>query len=339
MRVLVTAATGFIGAYCVQYLLDHGCEVLATGRNSLGLEYYRSKGIPCAKLDVTDRSDFDSLPEVHIDAVIHAAGLVPSNVSESDYDPRKYVEINTLGTLNLLEFCKNRGIKTILYTHSHSDVEGYWDSGSKIPSDSPRSYSLTGDHAVYIISKNAAVDCIGHYAQQFGMRGIIFRLPPVYGFGPHTTIFKDGRRLRTGFEIFMDRAGKGEDLEVWGNASVGRDIISVWDVAEACHLALSDERASGVYNIASGYALTLEEEARTMIEVFSPADKRSKIVFRPEKKNSLRGFVYDISKAKNDFGWVPKHDFKDILIDSKREGEDGRFNFLIEKKKKIMGSK
>ncbi len=331
MKVLVTAATGFIGAYCVDELLRRGDQVLATGRDRNGLEYCRRKGIPSCRLDITRPEDFESLPEHDFGAVVHPAGLVPSNVKEEEYDPRNYFTSNTIGTLNVLEYCRRHGIGTVLYTQSHSDVEGHWDSGRPIPDDAPCSYSLTGDHAMYIVSKNAAVDCIKHYELTFGLRGIIFRLPPVYGYGPHTTIFKDGKRLVTGFEIFMEKARSGQDLEVWGDAQRGRDIVSVKDVADAIYLALHSPNAKGTYNICSGRKVTLEEEARAMIEVFGDKN-RSKIVYRPEKKNSLRPFVYDISKAKKDFGWKPKRSFVDILKDYQEEERLSSFDFLVRKK-------
>ncbi len=304
---------------------------MATGRDRNGLDYYRRMGIPSSRLDITRPEDFDALPEHDFDAVVHPAGLVPSNVRKEDYDPRDYFISNTIGTLNVLEYCRRKDIKTILYTHSHSDVEGHWDSDIPIPSDAPRKYSLTGDHAMYIVSKNAAVDCIDHYELTYGMRGVIFRLPPVYGYGPHTTIFKDGRKLRTGFEIFMEKASQGQDLEVWGDPKRGRDIVSVKDVAEAMYLALHNENARGVYNIGSGRALTLEEEANSMIAVFGDPE-RSKVVHVPEKKNSLRPFVYDISKAKQDFGWEPKRNFVDILKEYQEEERSARFDFLVRKK-------
>lgn len=333
MRVLVTGATGFIGAYCVDELLKRGDKVIATGRDREGLEYYRHNSVDSHYLDVTNEADFEKIPDIEIDAVIHSAGLVPSNVHESDYDPRKYVSSNTLGTLNVLEFCRKRNIKTILYTHSHSDVEGHWDSGRAISSDAVRSISYVGDHSAYIISKNAAVDFISHYQEQHSIRGIIFRLPPVYGYGPHTEIFKDGKYLRTGFGRFLDAARSGEPIEIWGDSEMGRDIVSVRDVADAAYMAIHTESARGIYNIASGERLTLEREVDEIVRAFSPADMKAKIIHRKDKKNSIRPFLYDISKARSDFGYSPSRSFKDILLDYKLEEQKGRLNFLIKHKR------
>jgi len=52
-----------------------------------------------------------------------------------------------------------------------------------------------------------------HYRVQYGLNCIIFRLPPVYGYGPHTEIFKDGKPLKTGFQIFIDNAKACKTLE------------------------------------------------------------------------------------------------------------------------------
>ncbi len=333
MRVLVTGATGFIGAYCVDELLRRGDQVIATGRNERGIEYYCRHNIDNQYLDVTCEADFDALPEKKIDAIIHSAGLVPSSVQERDYDPRKYIISNTLGTLNALEFCRKRDINTILYTHSHSDVEGHWDSECPISSDTTQSISYTGDHTAYIISKNAAVDFIRHYQEQYGIRGIIFRLPPVYGYGPHTEIYKDGQYLKTGFARFIDAAKSGEALEVWGDSDKGRDIVSVRDVADAAYLAIHSKSANGIYNIASGIKLSLKCEAEEIVETFSPHGMKSEIVYRKEKKNSIRPFIYDISKANNDFNYSPTRSFRDILLDYKKEEQRGRLTFLMKMRK------
>jgi len=59
------------------------------------------------------------------------------------------------------------------------------------------------------------------------------------------------------------------------------------------------------------------------------------MIFRPDKPNSIRPFVYDISKAKRDLGWGPTYSFKEMLLDYKEEEKKGRFSFLLKKKKQV----
>lgn len=331
--IIVTGATGFIGVYLVDELTTKGVKVIATGRSKLGEAYYKKRGIPFIRLDISNEADFDQLPR-GAEAVVHLASLIPANVPESRYSPQDYVRVNVIGTLNVLEFCRRNGVRKLVYTHSHSDVEGWWDSGEPITENAPRRINYVGDHAMYIISKNAAVDCIKHYIQEYGIQGIIFRLPPVYGYGPHVEIYKNGKLVKTGFQTFLENASTGKPLELWGDVNKGRDIIYVKDVVSAIISALKSKNAVGLYNIASGRRLSLKEEAETIRDIFSPPNHPSEIIFRSDMPNSIRPFLYDISKAKRDLGWEPAYSFKEMLLDYKREEKKGRFSFLLKKEER-----
>ncbi|MDD5509199.1 MAG: NAD(P)-dependent oxidoreductase [Dehalococcoidales bacterium] len=333
--IIVTGATGLIGTYLIDQLVKDGVEVLATGKSGIGEAYYKNQDIPFQNLDITQETDFRKLPQRNISAVVHLAALIPANVIEEDYDPRHYITVNVVGTLNVLEFCRRNSVHKIIYSSSHSDVENLWGFGKPIGEEAGSNFKYTGDHAMYIISKLCGVDCVRHYYEQYGVRNIVFRLPPVYGYGPHTEIYKDGKSLKTGFVIFIENAVDGKPIEVWGDCQKGRDVVYVKDVVSAIILALKSEDALGLYNIASGKVVTLKEEAESIVRVFSPKETPSRIVYRPDKPNSIQPFLYDISKARRDFGWFPKYSFEQMLEDYKKEAESGRFTFLLEKRKEI----
>lgn len=164
----------------------------------------------------------------------------------------------------------------------------------------------------------------------------MFRLPPVYGYGPHTEIFKDGKPIKTGFQIFIENAEQARPLELWGNIENGRDIVYVKDVVAAIDLALKKPGIGGLYNVSSGRRLTLREQAEAVLRVFSPAGKRSELRYQPEKANLIENYVYDIGKAERVIGWRPKYSFDDMLLDYRREMESGRFSFLVEKRRQLM---
>ncbi len=329
--IIVTGATGFIGTYLVDELVKNRFKVIATGRRASGEEYYSRLDIPFVKLDVTDEDEFGKLPTKDVEAVIHLATLLPANVKQCD--AVDYVRVNLIGTLNVLEYCRRNGIKKNVSTTTHSDVQNYWKYGKPIPDDAVKSFKYTGDHAMYVISKNAAVDCIEHYNQEYGMQGIVFRLPAVYGYGPHSSIYVDGKYHKTGFEIFIENAISCEPLEVWGNPDISRDMVYVKDVVSAFVQALKSDKAIGLYNIATGIPVSLAEQARLTIEVFSSKDKKSEIIYRPEKP-SIAPYLYDIAKAKNDFCYEPKYSFKELLVDYKKEMVQKRFKHLIERSNK-----
>lgn len=336
--VIVFGAGGFIGTYLVDRLIEEGFDVLATDISQLGEIYYKGQGVRFIRLDITREKDFDGLPQRGVEAVVNLACLQPANVSEEEYSPIKYIETNVIGTLNILEFCRRSGVHKVICFNSHRAVEGLWGAGKPIREEA-RAIRYTGEYAMYVISESASADCVEHYHQEYGLQGIIFRLPPVYGYGPHTEIFKSGKPIKTGFQIFIENATAGKPLEVWGDPRKGRDIIYVKDVVSAIILALKSKDAAGLYNIASGRLLSLQEEAEGIIRVFSPADHPSEITYRPEKPNSIEPFLYDISKAKRDLGWSPKYSFEEMLLDYKREMGSRRFEFLLKKRRQMMHQK
>lgn len=337
--VVVFGAGGFIGTYLVAQLITDGFDVLATDISKLGEAYYKEQRIPFIRLDITRGEDFDKLPKEGVTSVVNLACLQPANVSEEKYNPMNYIKVNVVGTLNILEFCRKTGIHKVIYASSHRNVAGLWESGKPIHENAVRAIKYNGEYAMFSISESAAADCVEYYSQEYGIQGIIFRLPPVYGYGPHLEIYKNGKPIKTGFEIFVGNAVAGKPLEVWGDPKKGRDIIYVKDVVSAIILALKSKDAIGLYNIASGRLLSLEEEAEGIARVFSPRDCPGKITYRPDKPNSIEAFLYDITKAKRDLGWSPKYFYEEWLEDYKKEMESGRFKFLLEKRRQMMSQK
>lgn len=338
--VVIFGASGFIGTYLVDRLVEDGFYVIATDISRKGEAYYKKQGITFVRLDITKEKEFEALPKTGVRAVVHVACLQPANVSEQKYDPKEYMKVNALGTINILEYCKRNMAPKILYTSSHLEVdECLWETGRYIREDAPRAISYTGEYAMYIISQNVAIDCVAHYSQKHGMQGIVCRVPPVYGYGPHTEIFKNGKQVKTGFKIFIENAIAGKPLEVWGDCKTGRDIIYVKDVVSAISMALKSDKVTGLYNIASGRPLSLEQEAKGIIKVFSSRAHLSEIRYRPDRPNSIKPFLYDISKAKKDMGWSPQYSFEEMLLDYKKEMQSARFDFLLKKGEQIVYQK
>jgi len=282
--IVVIGASGFIGTYLVDELIVQGREVFATGRSNLSMEYFAGRGIKSAKVDITKQQELAKLPKENIEAVVLLASMMP--VNDDGCPPQRYVDVNITGTLNVLEYCRINKAKKIIYGSSHFDVAGLWDCGRAITEEDERTIDYTDDHAVYIITKIAAVNLVEHYHQTHGVVGITCRLPGVYGFGPHTEIYADGgkiRILRT--TMFIRNAIAGEPIDIWGDSSRGHDFVYVKDVVGAIIGAIDSNRAHGLYNIASGVRTSIEEEVKGIIEVFSSPMHRSEIRYRTDKPN------------------------------------------------------
>ena len=335
--VIVLGASGFIGLYTVERLIADGKKVLATGRNEKMRPMLEKMGADFATLDITNKADFSKLPTEGVDGVILLAGLLPANVNvdiSKDENAEDYFQVNVIGTINVLEYCRKNGIRRVIGCSSYSDVAGAWREGYAITETEPRNYHLSGDHAVYVISKNAANDVMEYYNRQHGMQCAWFRFPPVYGVGPHSVIYVNGKSYKSGIQTFIERAQAGQDIELWGNPHIKRDIIYVKDVACAFSKAIVSDAAYGLYNMTSGTELDLEDQARAVIEVFGKG-RGSRIVYRPDKPNNTPSFLFDMTKAREDFGFVPQYtDYTAMMRDYKAELESGRWNLLVERSNK-----
>ncbi len=332
--VVVIGATGFIGMYTVEKLISEGKQVVATGRNDHLGKMLTEMGANFLQLDIKNKEDFNKLPKTDVEGVILLAGLLPANSKvdiSQDENADDYFTINVNGTINVLEYCRKRGIRKVISTCSYADVRNSWRKGVPIKETEPRDFVFTGDHAVYVISKNAANDVMEYYNQQHRMQCACFRLPPVYGVGPHSVIYVNGKEYKSGIQTFIDNAKQGKDIEIWGDPHITRDIIYVKDVARAFSLALESDNTYGLYNMTSSTELDLEAQAEAVIEVFG-GENKSRIVYCPDKTNNTPSFLFDMSKAKEDFGFIPEYtSYKDIMIDYKKELESGRWIRLIER--------
>lgn len=334
--VLVFGAAGFIGTYLIDELIKLNYQVIASDISAIGEKYYRENNIPYIQVDITNKGEFERLSMIEYETVIHLAALQPANFSGTNYSPKDYININVNGTLNILEFCRNVGVKKIIYASSHRNTSGLWSKNIAIKESDGRSLQYDGEYSMFSISESAAQDLVEFYGSNYGMKGIIFRLPPVYGFGPHLEIFKNGQPVKTGFQTFIENAMACKPIEVWGDSSVGRDIIYVKDVVSAFGKALSNDQVKGLYNITSGYKLTLREEVITIAKVFWGDETKPVIIEVPEKPHRMDSFLYDSSKAKQELNWKPTYNFEKMLIDYRIELERNRFGFLIEKRREMF---
>lgn len=335
-QIIVFGASGFIATYLIDELLECGCKVTATDINDVGREYYKNKDVRYINADITKKSDFEALSNDKYDVAIHLAACQPANVGKKQYDARDYIHVNVVGTLNILDFCKENQVGKIIYATSHRNTQALWSTKKTIRESDGRGIKYEGEYAMFSISESAAQDCVMHYQAQHGLSGIIFRLPPVYGYGPHTEIFKNGKPIKTGFQIFIEKAMACQPLEIWGDVNVGRDIIYIKDVVSAFIKAIDNPKASGLFNITSGNYLTLREQAQAIAALFWGSKTQPIIIERSEKSNGMDSFLYDISKAKRELDWSPQFSFEDMLSDYKLEMESKRYQYLVNKRKTMF---
>lgn len=332
--IIVIGATSFIGVHTVTELLKQGCEVLVTGRNNRFKDHYDKLGVDYVNLDLNNVDDFKKLPTKNVEGVILLAGLLPANAPvnlDQDENAADYFQINVIGTINCLEYCRKNGIKRVISTCSYADVRGAWNGTKRITEEEPRNFIFTGDHAVYVISKNAANDVMEYYDQQHGMKNAVFRFPTVFGVTPHMSLYVNGEMRKSGFQIFMEKAERAEDITVFGNPNMIRDVAYVKDVAHAFYLAIKSENTYGLYNMTAGGGVTLQEQAEVMRDVFGPADgRKSRILYKPEIPNNTVSYLFSMEKAKRDFGFEPMFKtYRQMMEDFKKDWDNNLYRDLF----------
>jgi UDP-glucose 4-epimerase len=338
--IIVCGASGFIGFYLVNELKKAGYDVLAVDKSGTDeVEFFKEQGIPFLQADITKEDEFKKLPSKNIEAFVNLACVQPANMPQEQYDPAKYISVNVLGVVNCLKYCNNLSVPKFIHTISHRNVQRLWEMGELITEESPKAVKYTGKFAMFSISESAALDIIENFRQEYGMQCVVLRLPSVYGFGHHENFYKDGKVVKTGLGVFIEKAIKAEDIELWGDESKGRDIVYVKDVVNAIIKAVEVKKANGLFNIAMGRMLTLRQQVESVINVFSSKNNRSRIRHLPEKPNSIDSCVYDISKAKRELGWKPLYNFEEMLIDYKNEMEKGKLLFLLSRKHRMTDEK
>lgn len=330
---IIIGASSFIGVYTADEFLKQGCEVIVTGRKNKFKKHYDELGVKYLNLDLTNEADFEQLPKEGVEGVILLSGLLPANVPvnlDVDENAADYFRVNTIGTINVLEYCRKNGIRRLISNCSYADVCGAWGKHI-ITEDEPRDYIYKGDHAVYVFSKNAANDVMEYYNQQHGMKNAWFRFPPVYGVGPHDSLYINGVLKKSGLKIFIDNASEGKDICIFGDPNLSRDVVYVKDVAHAFYLAMKSENASGLYNMSSGRGVTLQEQAEVIANLWAPGpDKKSKITYRPEIQNNTPSYLFSMEKAKRDFGFVPAFsDFRVMMEDYKKDLDANKYQELF----------
>lgn len=207
------------------------------------------------------------------------------------------------------------------------DISEYAQEGVVLKPDLEPKFSYKGDHAVYVISKNTAIELIKHYHEEYGLKYYIFRFPTIYSYSPFQYYYPNGVKTLRPVYRMIDQAMKGEPIEIWGNPQYSKDMVHVYDCAQMFCKAITCACDGGVYNVGTGIPVTLQEQVETIIKVFSPKNHPSEIIYRPEKKAG-GGFLMDITNAKSELGYVPQYDCMKLFMDYKSEMEIDRFNEL-----------
>ena len=283
-KVLVTGGAGFIGSHLVDKLIEMGIEVVVLDDLSSGkFENWNNKSF-LVEENIAKAEDIKSAfgESNNYDTIFHLAAI--PRVPYSIENPVKTSDVNIMGTLNILEICRNTGAKMIFA--SSSSVYG---------SDSPEMLSESSPLAPkspYALQKRIGEDFGKMFSELYGVDFIALRLFNVYG--PRMT-----SSLALG--KFMDQAKFGEPFTIYGDGEQTRGFCYVTDIVDAFIKAAFPSVLKGfnIFNIASRASYTVNHLARL---VNSTNEKK----YLPKRQGDPLHTKADISKAEKFLKWSPK---------------------------------
>lgn len=338
MRILVTGGAGFIGSHLIDALIAGGHRVrildnLEEQVHGGKRPEYLHRDAEFLEGDVRDAAAWDKAL-LDMEAVVHCASAV--GVAQSQYEVRKYVDVNVGGTAILLDRIANgafRPKKLLIPTSMTSYGEGMYrcaEHGAVRPGLRPeaqlkeRSWEPrcpqcsspcvpvptpeTADRSsgtIYALSKNMQEDMALAIGRTYGVPVTAFRLFNVYGTrqslsNPYTGVAA----------IFLSRLKNGNAPMVYEDGLQSRDFISVHDVVAAFSQALqADAGAQEVFNLGSGKKTSILDVARVLASLLHVSIEP--VVANEGRKNDVRHCIADITKASRVLGWQPSVAFED----------------------------
>ena len=337
-RILITGGAGFIGSHLANTLVERGHTVRVLdslkpqvhGVDARWPGYLRPE-VERHDADVRDR---DGLRKAlaGVTHVYHFAAAV--GVGQSMYEIEHYTDVNNRGTAILLEELMKQPVQRLIVASSMSVYgEGMYRIGESIREPRPRSqeqlrragWELRDEHDVLEPmptpeTKHAAptsVYALSKFDQEqlCLMSGAAYRIPTVAlrffnVYGPQQSLSNPYTGV---LAIFAARILNGNAPHIFEDGLQQRDFVSVWDIAQACRLALTTKATGEVFNIGSGEPRTVLDIARDIVGVLNASVEP--VVTGKYRVGDIRHCFADIDKARRLLGYVPRVKFEDGLVE------------------------
>ena len=282
-KFLITGGEGFIGRNIKNYIISKG-DVAYT---------LDITGDPDYRVSVTD---FDNLVEIKedFDAVFHLAAV--TSPPQFEDDPLTGFEVNANGTLNVLEFARQKNIKRVVLASSSAT---YGNTGRMSTEENfPKSYGN-----MYPITKMVGEYLARYYSDQKEIECISLRYFNTYGPGENTK-----SQYASVVWRFVKALSKGERAVIYGDGEQKRDFIYVLDTARASFLAMLHGKPGESYNIGTGVSTTFND-------IYTIVKEEMRSVLEPDYiPNPLKNYQYftqaDMCKTKRDLGFTPEYNLR-----------------------------
>jgi UDP-glucose 4-epimerase len=275
---MVTGGAGFIGTNLIKRLLKDGHNVVSLDNYSTGKEENHQEGCNYVDADIRDVIDFDYFME-DVDIIYHLAAL--ARIQPSFQYPANTLEVGILGTMNILEWIKEKENKPRVVFAGSSSVH----SGKmKNP---------------YTFSKVVADDLCLLYKKHFGVDVSICRFYNVYG--PHQLTVGE---YCTVVGIFENQYENKEPLTITGDGTQRRDFTHVDDIVDGLILTSENETCWDEIELGRGNNHSINELA----DMFN-----TETTYIDERPGEARETLCNTLIAKRLIGYEPKVNLDDYI--------------------------
>jgi UDP-glucose 4-epimerase len=290
MKCIITGGAGFIGSNLADKLIREGYEVSIIDNLSTGKKENLNPKAVFYNIDILDPKISQIFKKEKPETVFHYAAQI--DVRKSVEYPIRSAETNILGSLNILENCKNFGVKKIVFASTGGAIYG---EAEIIPTSEDY---LAQPVSPYGIEKLSVEHYLNFYKKEYNLDYLILRFANVYG--PR----QNSKGEAGVIAIFCDKIIKGEQLVINGLGEQTRDFVFVEDVVNANILAIK-KNESGVFNIGTGIETDINAIFQELKKLLDPSVQE---IHGPEKAGEQKRSCLDFKKAKEILGWKPIYD-------------------------------
>lgn len=298
MLIIITGGLGFLGSSLANKLCKLGYKIIILDKKKNFSNKFPKNIKIYSGCDITS---IDSLSKIKINKpniILHCAGQ--ASAAKSFEIPRKDLDINIIGTFNIISWAKKNFTKKIIYA---STFNVYCEDKKKFIL---KENFLTEPKSLYAISKLAAENYIKVYCNFLGINWNVLRMFNIYGPG------QDPNNKYLGMvSIFLNMAKKNGSIEVKGSLERFRDFIYIEDVLQAWKLVIKDNKNfNKVYNVGSGIKTTIKDLIKKISILLN---KKLTVCEEKGTPGDFMGCFADINKINKDLGFLPKYNLTDGL--------------------------
>lgn len=293
MTILVTGATGFLGSALCRELRRRGAKLRAAARALP--EGSDLADVDWRILDLAGTPDWPALLD-GVTTVYHLAwSSIPASAASA---PVQDLTVNVGGLVGLLEAARSLPDIRIVFPSSGGTVYGRPDHLPTKEDHPKRPVSAYG------VAKSTAEAYLELYRASHGVNSIALRISNPIG---------SGQKPAKGLGVvthFARAALAGEPLVLFGDGLIIRDFVDIADVVEAMIRAGERRDVAGPLNIGAGVGRSLQDVIAAMEALFG---RSLPVQGQPARSFDVPACVLDISAARTQLDWRPRHSFEESL--------------------------